>query len=74
MKKFFLDLVTDHDNDGEIVSILGTLAMLVFLGMTVYVGSTNHTFEYVNFGTGAGLILAGLGGGYWSKSKAKPTV
>lgn len=70
MKKLFLDIITDHDNDGDIVSILGTLAMLVFLGMSVYIGIVNHTFDYLNFGTGTGLILAGLGGGYFAKSKS----
>lgn len=70
MLKFLKDLVTDHDNDGEIVSVLGTLSVLCFLVFQGYVVWTTKTFNGVEFGTGVGLVLVGLGGGYFAKSKS----
>jgi hypothetical protein len=70
--KFLVDLVTDHDNDGDIVSVLGALGALTLIGLSIYSVIKSGTFDAVNFGTGIGLILAGLGGGYFSKTRAKP--
>lgn len=70
MLKFLLDLLTDHDNDGDIVSILGAIATITMIGLQIFVTYHSKTFDPNQFGMGIGLLLAGLGGGYFAKSKA----
>lgn len=72
-KSFLLSLFTDHDGDGEVVSVLGVLAVLVFLVLSIYTTSLTGTFAYTEFGTAVGLMLAGLGGGYFVKGKSTRT-
>lgn len=70
MFKFLLDILTDHDNDGDIVSVLGTIAAITMIGLQIFVTYQTKVFDPNQFGIGIGLLLAGLGGGYFAKSKA----
>ena len=65
-------LFTDKNDDGELVSVLGALSVTVFLALAVYTTIHTGTFQYTEFGTAVGLMLAGIGGGYFAKDKATP--
>ena len=62
-------LVTDHQWDADIVSVLGAASVAVFLDLSIYTTIHTGTFQYTEFGTAVGLMLAGLGGGYFATSK-----
>ena len=69
------DILTDHNSDGDIVSILGVVAFVFFIGFTVYTVYTvykNHTFDPLTYSAGAAALLAGIGGGYRLKSGQTP--
>jgi len=74
LKKFLTDIATDNAGDADVVSVLGVLATLVMLGLTIFIAITTGTFDVLNFGTAVGLLLAGLGGGYWAKNGSTPQV
>jgi hypothetical protein len=71
--KWLNDLLTDHDGDFDVVSTLGAMAVVVFLCLSIYVTLHTGAFDYSAFGASVGMMLAGLGGGYFAKSSAKPT-
>jgi len=69
MNSFFKDLFTDNEGQFDIVSVMGVISMLTFLGLSVYnVIYKDVQFDYVNFGIGASSLLAALGTAYHFKS------
>ena len=53
--------------------VLGSVAFLTFVVLTIYIALHNGTFNPIEFGTATAAMLAGIGGGYLAKSKAEPT-
>jgi hypothetical protein len=66
--KWLRDLFTDNNGDADIVSSLGCLSVVVFLALSIYTTINTGDFKYGEFGAAIGMMLAGLGGGYFAKS------
>lgn len=68
MNKILHDWFTEPDNKTWCVvkslSFVGALCFLVFAGIHVY---SNHVFDYLAFGSGFGILMAGCGGSMMMK-------
>lgn len=63
LKKFLSDLFTESDNNTfDLAKVLALLAIIDGLGLASYeVIVKGSAFNFQDFGTGVGLLFAGLG-------------
>ena len=75
IKTFLKHILTGVDNQsydiGRVLWIIGVISFIFFAGVSVFY-SSNHTFDYMAYGTGLGLVLAGGGAGIGAKAKTEP--
>lgn len=61
--KFFRDITTDNTGtDFDIISLLGIVAFVFFLGFTTYTVIQNKTFDPITYCAGAAGLLVGISG------------
>lgn len=73
MKKILKDWLTGVDGQTyDIGRTLWMLSVLVFLGCAVYAIYKGQAWNAVEYGTGAGLVLAGGGVAIGLKAKTEP--
>jgi hypothetical protein len=73
MNKFIRDCFTGVDGvSWDIGRILWALSVLTFLGCAIYAISKGQLWNAVEFGTGAGLVLAGGGAALGFKGHTEP--
>lgn len=63
-KRVVNDVVTEKDGQSfDIIKVLGGIGLLIYFGLSIYTVVLNPTtFNYMNWGTGFGLILGAIGG------------
>lgn len=62
MKKFFLDMLTQNDNQTWCVARFGTfIGILTIVALGFIHAIYNHTVDFTAFGMGLGSILGGAG-------------
>jgi hypothetical protein len=66
------DSLTDHNGDIDSVQLLGIAAFVFFIIFTAYTVYQSKTFDPLTYCTGAGLLIAGVGGAYRMKSGQTP--
>lgn len=66
------DSITDHNDDIDLVSILGVAAFVFFILFTGFYLYKSGTFDPLAYATGSGLLIAGVGGAYRLKCGATP--
>jgi len=74
IKKLIHDCLTGADGvTYDPARVYGAMAVNVFLGNSIYATVwLKQTFDYVNFGTGFGILLAGFGACVALKAKTEP--
>ncbi len=73
MKKIFKDWLTGIDGQTyDMARFLWALTVLVFLGCALYAIYKGQAWDAVQYGTGAGLVLAGGGVAIGMKAKTEP--
>jgi hypothetical protein len=71
--KLLKDLFTEKDGESfELLAALGALAVVVALGLQIYVTYRSGTFDLINFGTGITALIVGIGGGQKLKPQTEP--
>lgn len=75
IKKFLLHILTGIDNKTfDIARVMWFITMVTFLALAIWHVVVNKSgFNALDFGGGAGGILAGGGVGVGAKSKAEPS-
>ena len=71
--KLFKDILTGIDNKTyDNVRVYMLLGVLTYLACTVYHLYDDNVFDFVAFGSGFGVIMAGGGAGIGLKMKTEP--
>ena len=75
MKNIITQLLTGKDGyTHDVVRWLGVLAVLVALGLAIYVVAwKNQAFDIQSFGLGIGTVFASLGAALKLKENTEPT-
>lgn len=72
-KKIIKDTITTRDNEtADITRIQLWIAFIIFLAMTGMDVYFTHTFEYVQFAEGVGILFAGGGISLFLKKDTEP--
>lgn len=75
VKEFIKDILTGIDGESyDVARVMWVLGVLFFLGMTAYSvhQDSTHHFDYVQFGTGFGLIMGASAGAIKWKESTEP--
>ncbi|MDP4299916.1 hypothetical protein [Leptothrix discophora] len=69
--KLLKDIFTEQDGTSfELLAVLGGAAVVVALGLQIYVTVHTGQFDLMNFGTGIGVLFVAVGGGQKLKPQA----
>lgn len=73
--RFVKDCLTvANGRDYDVGRVLWVLLVLTYVGVTIFHAVRNPTssFDYISFGTGSGMMLAGGGASLWAKKNTEP--
>ncbi|MDN4590830.1 hypothetical protein DBA29_20325 [Xenophilus aerolatus] len=63
IKKAFIDIFTDGDRDWDYAKVIGTLGLVVFMGISFWsYGLKGKDFAPIEWATGFTMIVAGAAG------------
>lgn len=76
LKRVVNDIVTEKDGQSfDIIKVVGVIGLLIYFGLSIYTVILNpSTFNYMNWGTGFGLILGAIGGAVKVKETTEQSV